>query len=56
MMNRGESLVNMILAKPIDESAITHYLSSFATLYSKNILSLNTPESILVVLVIPLDL
>lgn len=40
----------MILSKPIDGSAITHYLSSFATLYSKDVLSLNTPESILVVL------
>ena len=49
MIHRGESLVNMILSKPIDGSAITHYLSSFATLYSKDVLSLNTPESILVV-------
>lgn len=48
-MSRGTSLIEMILVKPIDYLSIVHYISNFATIYAKSVISLSTPDSILVV-------
>ena len=40
--------MQLIVTKSIDKTAIARYLSNFASCYPKDIIALDTPESILV--------
>lgn len=48
--SRGDSLVSLVLREPIDGWEVIYYVRNFSTCYSRDVISLNTPETILVCL------